>query len=272
MAQSACFVAELDYTIPKAIVDKAHQVLSRKQQENRSRSVAPLRPSAQPATPYNTKKEKCSPTREGARPATPLFRSPTPPASTDRLRCLTPALRVRGLLRPDHCEKQEMTAAARTASPISIVHTDACDHEFEVQGTKLLDEPVRGLLATDINLKGLACNHAHDYLVPRSVEPTLQPAVMPAPRKERVVQAALLGAPGSPRTLSGTADHPVAPTPCHTSNRRKPVQILGWDDTERGYNGALPAFFEGGVNSTETVVTPACFEAPPEIWDYVGQV
>ena len=50
------------------------------------------------------------------------------------------------------------------------------------------------------------------------------------------------------------------------------MQILGWDDTERGYNGALPAFFEGGVNSTETVVTPACFEAPPEIWDYVGQV
>ena len=272
MAQSACFVAELDFTIPKVIVDKAHQILSRNPQEISSISVTSPRSTTQPVTPGRTKGEKLNHPRAEERHTAGRSQTPSLPGPTDGLRCFTPALKVKGLLKSYDIQKRAVTAMARAASPVSTVRMDLCENTFEVQGMQLLDEPSWGVLTGDINLKGLACNHAHDFLVPRSVDPTFQPAVTAAPRKERILKAASLGEPGSYKTPSVMAGQAAAPRSCHTSHRRKPVQMFGWDDTERGQIGALPAFFEGGVNSTDAVVTPAGSETPPEICDYVGQV
>lgn len=242
-------------------------------------------PKASPrsTTPNKARRLKGSrcPTREGATQHAALLRSASPslPPSPNSSLCFTPTLRVRGLSRPDDRRAESMTAASQRTCPVSIVHADTRESEFEIQGVQLLHEPMWGVLEheseVEINLKGLVWNHAHSYLVPRSPD-TPRLAMTPANRRERIPRSASVLGAGSPRTPPGLGDQSVVPRTCGTPHRRKQVQIFGWDDTERGQIPAVSAFHEGGshhhVNPTETLAAPAgLVEASPEIWDYVGQ-
>jgi hypothetical protein len=267
MAQSACFVSEMDFTVPKVIVEKAQQVMSQHQQDcKRASSTSPKVPT-KTATPDKSRRIKAGrcPTSEAAPQLVPRAPSLCLPALSDSFRTFTPALRVRGLFRPNDYGRQPSPAAAHPTSPVCIVHAGTCSQELKVEGMQLLHEPLWSV-DNDIELKGLVCNHAHKYLVPRNPEVAPIPVLTPS-RRERTFRLASPAAHGSPGTPP-VGEH--TPTRlCAASRQRKAPQMVGWDQIERGQIPAVSAFHEG------TVKTEAFVSSGPEfteIWDYMGQV
>lgn len=274
MAQSACFVAEVDFTVPKVIVEKAHHLLSQSRGCRKASSAcSKVAPSCTAPDKAHRRKVTRCPAREAAPHGTPRCQgplSPRPP-SQDNFRTLTPPLRVKGISLPNGGgELQSSTTVTRCSSPVSILHSDTCEREFEVQGVQLLHEPLPSVLESDISLKGLVWNHAHSYLVPRSPDHGApQPAGSPANRRERNMKVASAASPSCPRMSPGVGDHTVVSRTSVTPHRRKPAQMFGWDDTERGQIPAVSAFYEGGVNSMDTFAAAGSVVLS-EIWDYVG--
>lgn len=230
--------------------------------------------SPKPVTPDKGRRMQANrcPTRDRASQATRARSPECQPATADPLRTFTPPLRVRGISRPEDCGIQPMAPAAHPAVPVSIIHEDTCESEFEVQGLQLLHESLWDRLESDdMSLRGLVCNHAHTYLAPRNPSQSLQPVVTPAPRRERVLTAESSVMPRChPSTAPRLADTTAVPSVCDMSHARKPSQMFGWDITDQ--IPAVSAFYEGGVNSTEAVVAPspeARERVSPEIWDYL---
>lgn len=263
VAQNACFVADVDFNVPKVLVDKAHSILSQIQQRpNKNRATSPTgspRPDSRKLRMTNG--ARC-PTRE-APPVGLHWQSPYVPIHVDPF---TPSLQVRGLSTRDGAGMQPSTPATPQSPRVSILHGDMSEHEFEIQGVQLMHEQLLSGMEGDVGLKGLICNHAHTYLAPRSPEQIRRQADS---RRERIMKAGPTSVPSSPRTphtgCKGSS------RPAGKSQQQKPTRMFGWDQTDQ--IPVVSAFYEGGVNSPDSLFPPTAGflnTASPEIWDYVG--